>query len=153
VLGIAVMVQFLDLRFIPIYGTVWILIFAFAVKFLPYGMRFCHSGVLSIHRDLEDSGYMSGGSYLTVLRRIVLPLASPAVVATWIYVFMHAIRDLSVAILLSGPNNGIISVVILDLWSNGEVPQLAALSVVVAAGAAVLGLVLMKVSATLQLDR
>ena len=66
---------------------------------------------------------------------------------------MHAIRDLSVAILLSGPNNGIISVVILDLWSNGEVPQLAALSVVVAAGAAVLGLVLMKVSATLQLDR
>jgi iron(III) transport system permease protein len=82
-----------------------------------------------------------------------LPLASPAVVATWIYVFMHSIRDLSVAILLSGPNNGIISVVILDLWSNGEVPQLAALSVVVAAGAAVLGLVLMKVSATLQLDR
>jgi len=83
-----------------------------------------------------------------VLRRIVLPLASPAVVATWIYVFMNAIRDLSIAILLSGPNNGIISIVILDLWNNGEVPQLAALSVVVAAGAAVLGLVFMKASAT-----
>jgi len=148
VLGIAVMVEFLDLRFIPIYGTVWILIFAFVVKFLPYGMRFCHAGVLSINRDLEDSAYMSGAGHPTVLRRIVLPLASPAVVATWIYVFMNAIRDLSIAILLSGPNNGIISIVILDLWNNGEVPQLAALSVVVAAGAAVLGLVFMKASAT-----
>ena len=95
--------QFLNLRFIPIYGTVWILIFAFVVKFLPYGMRFCHSGLLSINRDLEDGAHMSGAGHFTVLRRIVLPLASPAVVATWIYVFMHAIRDLSVAILLSGP--------------------------------------------------
>ena len=60
VLGIAILVQFLDLRFIPIYGTVWILIFAFVVQFLPYGMRFCHSGVLSINRDLEDGAYMSG---------------------------------------------------------------------------------------------
>ena len=148
VLGIAVMVEFLDLRVIPIYGTVWILILAFVVKFLPYGMRFCHAGVLSINRDLEDSAYMSGAGHWSVLRLIVLPLASPAVVAAWIYVFMNAIRDLSIAILLSGPNNGIISIVILDLWNNGEVPQLAAMSVVVAAGAAVLGLVFMKASAT-----
>jgi iron(III) transport system permease protein len=147
VLGIAILVQFLDLRFIPIYGTVWILIFAFVVQFLPYGMRFCHSGVLSINRDLEDGAYMSGARYFTVLRRIVLPLASPAVVATWIYVFMHAIRDLSVAILLSGPGNGIVSIVILDLWNNGEVPQLAALSVLVAAGAAVLGIAFMRLTA------
>ena len=148
VLGIAILVQFLDLRFIPIYGTVWILIFAFVVQFMPYGMRFCHSGVLSINRDLEDGAYMSGAGYFTVLRRIVLPLASPAVVATWIYVFMHAIRDLSVAILLSGPGNGIVSIVILDLWNNGEVPQLAALSVLVAVGAAVLGIAFMKLTAT-----
>ena len=147
VLGIAVLVEFLDLRFIPIYGTIWILVFAFVVKFLPYGMRFCHSGVLSINRDLEDSAYLSGAGHLTVLRRIVLPLASPAVAAAWIYVFMQAIRDLSVAILLSGPNNGIVSIVILDLWNNGEVPQLAALSVIIAAGAAVLGLAFMKLSA------
>jgi iron(III) transport system permease protein len=153
VLGIAVLVEFLDLRFIPIYGTVWILMFAFVVQFLPYGMRFCHSGVLSINRDLEDAAHMSGAGHFAMLRRIVLPLASPAVVATWIYVFMHAVRDLSVAILLSGPGNGIISIVILDLWNNGEVPQLAALSVLVAAGAAILGLAFMKLTARHRLPR
>jgi ABC-type Fe3+ transport system permease subunit len=74
---------------------------------------------------------------------VVLPLASPAVAATAIYVFMNAIRVLSLAILLSGPNNAIVSVVILDLWNNGEVPQLASLSVLIAAGATALGLVFM----------
>ena len=53
---------------------------------------------------------------------------------------------LSAAILLSGPNNSIISVVILDLWDNGNIPQLAALSVVLAIGVAVLGVVFMRLS-------
>jgi len=143
-LGLAILVEFLDLQIIPIYGTIFILVFAFVVKFLPYGMRFCHPAVLSINRELEDSAYMCGANNFTVLYRILMPLASPAVMATSIYVFMHAIRDLSVAILLSGPNNGIISVVILDLWNNGEIPELAALSVPVATGATLLGMVFMR---------
>ena len=68
----------------------------------------------------------------------------PAVLATFIYVFMNAIRDLSTAVLLTGANNAIVSVVILDLWNNGEVPQLAALSILIVAGATVLGLLFMR---------
>ena len=146
VLGIAVLVEFLNLRFIPIYGTVWIIVFALSMKFMPFGMRFCYSSLLSIDRQLEESARVSGAGGWTVLRRIVLPLTAPAVVATWIYVFMHAIRDLSTAILLSGANNSIVSVVILSLWDNGEVPQLAALSVLIAASVTVLAVVFMKLA-------
>ncbi len=146
VLGIAVLVEFLNLRFIPIYGTVWIVIFALTVKFLPYGMRFCYSSLLSIDRQLEESARVCGAGTFTVLRAIVLPLTTPAIAATAIYVFMHAIRDLPTAILLSGANNSIVSVVILDLWNNGEVPQLAALSVLIAAAMAVLGVTFMRLS-------
>jgi iron(III) transport system permease protein len=146
VLGIAVLVEFLNLRFIPIYGTVWIVIFALGVKFLPYGMRFSYSGLLSIDRQLEESARMCGADTWRVLRTIVLPLTLPAIVATWIYVFMSAIRDLSTAVLLSGANNAIMSVVILNLWDNGEVPQLAALSVLIVAGVTVLGVVFMKLA-------
>ena len=81
-----------------------------------------------------------------VLRAIVLPLTMPAIAATAIYVFMHAFRDLPTAILLSGANNSIVSVVILSLWDNGEVPQLAALSIIIAAAMTALGLVFMKLS-------
>jgi iron(III) transport system permease protein len=146
VLGIAVLVEFLNLRFIPIYGTVWIVIFALGVKFLPYGMRFSYSSLLSIDRQLEESARMCGAGTLRVLRRIVLPLTMPAIVATWIYVFMSAIRDLSTVVLLSGANNAVVSVVILDLWNNGEVPQLAALSILIVAGVTVLGVAFMKLA-------
>jgi iron(III) transport system permease protein len=147
VLGIAILVEFLNLRFIPIYGTVWIVMFALGVKFLPYGMRFCYSSLLSIDRQLEESARLCGAGGFAVLRSIVLPLMMPAILATWIYVFMHAIRDLSTAVLLTGANNAIVSVVILDLWNNGEVPQLAALSILIAAGMGALGALFMKLSA------
>ncbi|HTK13218.1 MAG TPA: iron ABC transporter permease [Xanthobacteraceae bacterium] len=146
VLGIAILVEFLRLPFIPIYGTVWIFVVAFVIKFMPYGMRFNYSGVLAIARELEESGQMSGASTVTVLRRIVLPLAMPAVWATWVYVFIYAIRDLSTAVLLSGPRSALVSVVILELWNNGEVPQLAALSVFLAIIVSLFALLLMRLS-------
>jgi hypothetical protein len=40
----------------------------------------------------------------------------------------------------------VVASVILDLWNNGEVPELAALAVVLAAGVTALGLVLMWLS-------
>ena len=54
VLGIAVMQLFLHLP-IPLYGTVGILIWAFVINYLPYGMRYSASGMLQIHRELEES--------------------------------------------------------------------------------------------------
>ena len=142
VLGITVLIEFLRLPMIPIYGTIWILVFAFLIRFMPYGMRFCHAGILAIHRELEECGRICGASTLTVLWRIVLPLALPSVVAAWLYVFLHTIRDLSIAILLSGPGRQVIAVVILDLWNNGEVPELAALAVTMAAAVTALGVLL-----------
>lgn len=147
VASIAIMILALFLtRWIPIYGTIWVLVLAFLLKFMPFGMRFCYSGILTIHKDLEESARASGAPPWTVLRKIVLPLTMPAVLATWIYVFMHAIRDLSTAILLSGPGNSIASVVILDLWNNGEIPELAALSIVICIGVTVMGVFFMRLS-------
>jgi iron(III) transport system permease protein len=143
VLGITVLIEFLRLPLIPIYGTIWILVFAFLIRFMPYGMRFCHAGILAIHRELEECGRTCGAGVLTVLRRIVLPLALPSVVAAWLYVFLYTIRDLSIAILLAGPGSQVIAMVILDLWNNGEVGELAALAVLLAAAVTALGVALM----------
>jgi iron(III) transport system permease protein len=142
VLGITVLIEFLRLPMIPIYGTIWILVFAFLIRFMPYGMRFCHAGILAIHRELEECARTCGASALMVLRRVVLPLALPSLVAAWLYVFLHTIRDLSIAILLAGPGRQVIAVVILDLWNNGEVPELAALAVTMAAAVTALGVLL-----------
>lgn len=146
VLGIALLAESLRLSFVPIYGTPLIFVAAFGIKYMPLGMRFSHTGLLAVHRDLEESAFAHGARPLTTLRRIVLPLTAPAVVSSWLYVFMHSIRDLSTPILLAGPANTLAAVVILDLWNNGNIPDLAAVSVVVAAAAALTGGLFMRLT-------
>jgi len=146
VLGTAILIQFLNLTFIPIYGTIWIMVLAFLIRYLPYGIRFCYSGIIAIDRQLEESARSCGAGLLTVLLRIVLPLALPAVTAIWIYVFLHSIRDLSLPVLLAGPRNKLIAVVILDLWNDGKIPQVGALSILLAITVSLFGWILMRLS-------
>jgi iron(III) transport system permease protein len=146
VLGTALLVQFLQTPIIPIYGTIWIMVFAFLVRFMPYGMRFCYAGILSLHVHLEECARTCGAGLGTVWWRIVLPLTLPAVASIWIYVFLHSIRDLSVPIMLAGPENRLIAVVILDLWNEGKVPEVGALSILLAVLATALGFTFMRLS-------
>jgi iron(III) transport system permease protein len=126
ILGIAVMQLFLFVP-IPIYGTLAILVWAFVINYLPYGMRYASSGMLQIHRELEEAAAICGASPLTRLRRIVAPLLAPALVAGWLFVFLMAARVLSLAILLAGPRSQTMAVAMFDLWTNGQGTELAAL--------------------------
>jgi iron(III) transport system permease protein len=126
ILGIAVMQVFLRLP-IPLYGTLGILIWAFVINYLPYGMRYCSSGMLQIHRELEEAAAICGASPLTRLRRIVAPLLAPALMAGWLFIFLMATRVLSLAILLAGPRSQTMAVAMFDLWGNGQGTELAAL--------------------------
>jgi iron(III) transport system permease protein len=126
VLGVAVMQVFLRVP-IPIYGTLGILIWAFVINYLPYGMRYSSSGMLQIHRELEEVAAVCGASALTRLRRVVAPLLAPALMAGWLFVFLMATRVLSLAILLAGPRSQTMAVAMYDLWGNGQGTELAAL--------------------------
>ena len=129
ILGIAVMQVFLRIP-IPLYGTLGILIWAFVINYLPYGMRYCSSGMLQIHRELEEAAAICGASPLTRLRRIVAPLLAPALVAGWLFIFLMAARVLSLAILLAGPRSQTMAVAMFDLWGNGQGTELAALGLI-----------------------
>ena len=128
VLGVSIMIFYLTFD-IGIYGTFWIILLAYITRFLPYGLRYSTTSMLQIHKDLEESAGMSGASWLTVFRRIILPLLKPGLVAGWIYVMIVSIRELSTSILLYSPGNEVISIVIWELWENGQYVELSALSV------------------------
>jgi iron(III) transport system permease protein len=128
VLGVSIMIFYLTFD-IGIYGTFWIILLAYVTRFLPYGLRYATTSMIQIHKDLEESAGMSGGSWLTVFRRIMLPLLKPGLMAGWIYVMIVSIRELSSSILLYSPGNEVISIVIWELWENGQYVELSALSV------------------------
>src|SRR3970040_831793 len=53
VMGIAILKVYLLLP-IPVYGTIWILVLAFIARYVPYGIRFSHSALLSLHKELQE---------------------------------------------------------------------------------------------------
>ncbi len=128
VLGLAIMIFYLNVD-IGVYGTMWIMFIAYVTRFMPYGLRYNTTSMLQIHKELEESAAMSGASWGTTFRRIVLPLLKPGLVAGWIYVMIVSIRELSSSILLYSPGTEVVSIVIWELWENGQYVELSALGV------------------------
>jgi iron(III) transport system permease protein len=114
---------------IGVYGTLWIMLIAYVTRFMPYGIRTNATSMLQIHKELEESAAMSGASWLTTFRRIVLPLLKPGLIAGWIYIVIVSIRELSSSILLYSPGTEVISVTIWEMWQNGQYVELSALGV------------------------
>ena len=72
---------------------------------------------------------MSGASWTATFRRVILPLLKPGLLAGWIYVMIVSIRELSTSILLYSPDTQVMSIVIWELWENGQYVELSALGV------------------------
>jgi len=129
VMGLAIM-RFYLLVPIPIYGTLWILLVAFVTRYIPYGIRYTHSGLLQLHRELEEAAYTSGSSWLDTMRRITMPLLTPSFLGGWVFIFLLSAKELSMSILLVSPQTPVVSVAIYELWENGQVGELAAFGVI-----------------------
>ncbi len=128
VLGLSIMIFYLNVD-VGVYGTIWIMLIAYVTRFMPYGLRYNTTSMLQIHQELEESAAMSGASWSTTFRRIILPLLKPGLLAGWIYVMIVSIRELSTSILLYSPDTQVISIVIWELWENGQYVELSALGV------------------------
>jgi iron(III) transport system permease protein len=128
VLGLSIMIFYLYLD-IGVYGTTWIILIAYLTRFMPYGIRYNTTSMLQIHKDLEESAAMSGASWGQSFWRIVLPLLRPGLVAGWIYIVVVSIRELSSSVLLYSPGSEVVSVVIWELWQNGQYVELSAFGV------------------------
>ena len=145
VMGIAILKMYLMLP-IPVYGTIWILVLAFIARYVPYGIRFSHSALLSLHKELEEGAMASGASWFQMVRHVVVPLILPALLAGWIYIFLITFRELSIALLLYSPGSQVVAVTIWELWDNGHVGELAAFSLVIAIGTIIVGSVFLKLA-------
>jgi iron(III) transport system permease protein len=128
VMGVAFLNVFLQMPF-GLYGSLLSVIIASTVRFLPYGMRYSYAGVLQLHRELEEASAISGARQATTFLRVVIPLVAPAMITCWLFVFLLAVKAVSMQILLVGPNSQIVAVTLFDLWENGQVTELSAMGV------------------------
>jgi iron(III) transport system permease protein len=101
---------------LPIYGTLWVVVLALVARGLPVASRFFTSTMVQLSAELEESARVHGGSWLRTFLRIWLPLLRPAVIGAWILLFVIAVRVLDVVVLLAGSGVRMLSVDIF-LWT------------------------------------
>jgi iron(III) transport system permease protein len=117
-----------------LYGTLWILFLAYLTRELPVGFAQTENTMKGIHLELEEASRILGASPLRTLRDIMVPLARSGVAATWCFVFIGAIRELSASILLFTSQSRVVSVVMYDLKEEGKWEVISVLGILLLAG-------------------
>jgi iron(III) transport system permease protein len=125
VLGVGLFFTYTRPPFV-LYGTLWILLIAFVTLAMPAAYQQMQSAFRSVHPELEDASRILGATRLRALWQITAPLLRTSVIATWCFVFVGVIRELSAAIMLFTSQTKVLSVLIYDLNESGD---LAAISV------------------------
>jgi iron(III) transport system permease protein len=113
-----------------LYGTIWILALAFIARFMPDTVKALSTSFLQIHRELEEAAWVCGRGLFATIRTIVLPLASPGVIAAMTLLFVLAIRELGSSLFLYTSNTMVMSVLLLDYYEGGNLGKTAAFSLV-----------------------
>ena len=115
---------------VPIYGTLILVAVAYVVRFSPFVLNSITAGMAQLDSSLEESARMSGAGAFRVVRDIVIPLIRPSLLSGAVMFALFSLRDVNTAVLLSGPDSTVFAVNNWNLWQSGEVPKLAAASVV-----------------------
>jgi len=129
VIALSLLVVFLNVHFIPLYGTLWIIGLAFLIRYIPYTVRTISAAVIQIHKELEESAQVCRATEIGAFFKITVPLVAPALINAWIWVAMHACRAVSAALMLYSAQNEILSTRIWLIWRDGKVPMVCALSI------------------------
>jgi iron(III) transport system permease protein len=126
VLGVGLFLSYTRPPFV-LYGTLWILLIAFVTIALPSAYQQLQAAFRTIHPELEDASRILGATRLRSLWQITAPLLRTGVIATWCFIFVGVMRELSAAIILFTSQTKVISVLIYDLNESGD---LGAISVI-----------------------
>src|SRR3954447_11082214 len=128
VLGVGLFLSYTRPPFV-LYGTLWILLIAFLTINLPSAYQQLQAAFASIHPELEDASRILGASRLTSLRQITAPLLRTGVIATWCFIFIGVMRELSAAIILVTSQTKVLSALIYDLNESGDLAVIAVLGI------------------------
>jgi iron(III) transport system permease protein len=126
VLGVGLFLAYTRPPFV-LYGTIWLLLLAYVTIELPAAYQQMQSAFHSVHHELEEAGRIFGATRLRVLTDVTAPLLRTSVVATWCFIFVAVVRELSAAVILFTSETKVLSVLIFDLKESGDLAAIAVL--------------------------
>jgi iron(III) transport system permease protein len=131
VIALALIIAFSGKYGLNLYNTFAILILAYLVKYLAFSVRTVSGSLEQVDLSLEEAAQISGAGWLRSFKDIVLPLVRPGLIAAWFLVFMASFYELTMTILLYGPNTHNLGVVLYELQTYSNQQAAAVLSVLI----------------------
>ena len=105
---------------IELTGTSAILVIVFVFRNMPVGVRGGIAAMSQLDRSLDEASVTLGANSSTTVRRVILPLMGPAILAALTYSFVRAITSVSAVIFLVSARHNMATSFIVGRVENGE---------------------------------
>ena len=146
ILGLGLILTFAKPVFgISIYGSIWILLLAYIIRFTAVILRACNSAFATLDPAMEEAGMSCGAAAPSIWKQIILPLTSAPVLSGMGLVFLSSLMELTTSSILWSAGSETVGVVIFNFTSAGKTNMASAYSTVILLLAAI-GFGLLKLS-------
>ncbi len=113
---------------INIYNTVWIILVSYIARYMAFSLKANSAALEQVHDSLMEASRSCGASMWQSLKDIVIPLVKPGMISAFFLIFLPALRELTVSIMLYAPTTRTIGVAIYTLNEDGETVMSTALA-------------------------
>jgi iron(III) transport system permease protein len=110
----------------PLYNSLWALGLGLFVAYFPYAFRNASGAIVNIHKELDEAAWVHGAKWRHVFFKVTLPILKPAVGGALFYIFIEAIRNVDVAVLLTAPGLEYGPVTLFEYFRVGQWAEAAA---------------------------
>lgn len=108
----------------------WSLIIAHITFCLPYVVVTVFSRLNGFDSRMLEAARDLGASEFVIVKKIILPLALPAVISGWLLSFTLSLDDVIVSNFVTGPNYEVLPLKIFSLVKSGAKPDVNALATI-----------------------
>ncbi|USG67024.1 iron ABC transporter permease [Brevibacillus ruminantium] len=115
---------------LKLYNTYGMVVLTYVVFFLPYTVQYVKANFSQIDPSLFQAGRVFGAGSFYILRRLLLPLVIPGMLAGWMMTFTISIRELVASLLILPPSMETSATYIFAQFEQGEVALGMAMAVI-----------------------
>ena len=124
-LGIG-LIQAFNGGWLPLTGTAAIIVLAYVIRRLPFGMRNASSTLYNIPRSLEEASISLGVPPVRTFLKVVLPLMIPALAAAAVLTWTTTVAELSASIIVYSGGRETVPIQIFKLIDSNLMAQASA---------------------------
>jgi iron(III) transport system permease protein len=119
VIGVSYILAF-NVPPIELTGTGAILVLCFVFRNMPVGVRAGIAAMSQVDRSLDEASLTLGAGSFVTIRRVILPLLRPAIIAALVFSFVRAMTAISAVIFLVSANYDMATSYIIGRVENGD---------------------------------